>query len=112
MSNFADCMRERYGYEVIEHEYGFITYKLEGDICRAFEIFVPVEMRGGDAWRELWQELINICVLSRVKSVLGFVDLTKADPTTRLRAYLRNGATVKGAVNNIITIEWSVPDGA
>lgn len=111
MSNYALCMKERYGYEVIEHDYGFLTYRIEGEVCRAIEIFVPEENRGCGFWQMLWQELIGICVAAGVKRIIGFVDITKPEPETRLRAYMRFGAKLKGTENSVIIIEWSVPDG-
>lgn len=111
MSLYAQLMSERYGYEVIEHEYGFLTYRIEGEACRAVEIFVKEENRGCGFWQLLWQELLGLCVIRGVRSITGYVDVTKPEPETRLRAYMRTGAKLKEARDNVIVLEWSVPNG-
>ena len=107
-SNYALCMKERYGYEVIEHGFGFLTYRIDGDICTAIEIFVRKENRGGEHWKLLWQELHEICRAASARSIIGFVDTTKPDPTSRLLAYLRYGAKIKEVNAGLIILEWSV----
>lgn len=112
MSLYAQCMRERYGYQVIEQDYGFLTYKIDGSICTAIEIFVTHDSRGQGFWQMLWQELLGACLLQGARTILGFVDLRLPDPDTRLKAYMRTGARLKETADRIIVLEWTVPDGS
>ena len=104
-------MKERYDYDVIEQDYGFLTYRIEGESCRAIEIFVREDNRGCGFWQLLWQELLGICVTRGVRTIVGFVDLSRPEPGPRLRAYMRVGAKLKDARDGIIVLEWEVPHG-
>ena len=108
MSLYSECMAERYGYQVFEQENGFITYKICGDLCTAIEIFVSREHRGNGVWKDLWSGLKQRAKEEGASRIVGFVDLSKEDPARRLIAYIRYGAEIKDAQNEIIIVEWSI----
>ena len=107
MSLYAQCMKERYGYEVIETEFGFITYRIDGTNCTSTEIFVRKECRG-ILWKQLWNELVERCRSLGVTKIFGFIDTQKEDPSSRLVAYVRYGAKVVEAKDNVIVLEWEI----
>lgn len=45
MSLYADYVWEREGFETIEDEYGFATFKVDGEGCYIRDIFVSKTMR-------------------------------------------------------------------
>lgn len=108
MSLYAECMAERYGYEVIEDENGFISFYFENEVCKAFEIFVTKKRRGTEQWRFLWERLKARCKDKGINKIVGFVDISKEEPEKRLIAYVRHGAKIKDLQEKIIIIEWSI----
>lgn len=110
-SLYAQMMSERHGCEVVEYGFGFVTFRIEGEVCTALEIFVRKENRARGFWQKLWNELQEVCRARGANRIVGFVDVAKPDPTSRLAAYLRYGAQVKDVAAGVIILEWSVKNG-
>jgi L-amino acid N-acyltransferase YncA len=52
MSLYSDYIRERLGQETIEHEWGFLTYRIFGESMELYDIYIaPEERRSKKAWR-------------------------------------------------------------
>lgn len=103
---YKQCMRERYGYEVFERDYGFITYSVTDDTCSAIEYFIEEGSRGVGV--RMWKDFVEHVRNLGVKQILGFVDTRLSDPTKRLKAYFRYGARIKGISEDVIVIVWEV----
>lgn len=108
MSLYAQFVREMAGGEVIETDAGFISYLIEGEVCRFQELFVKADARGTGLHKSLWNAMIATCKQRDVKRVVWVVDTKQLNPTPRLIMYLRWGARVKDAQNNCIVLEYDL----
>ena len=61
-------------FNTLENEYGFITYKFEGDACIINDIYVNKEYRkSGKAWN-LFEELLKIVQQTSCNVLIGFCE--------------------------------------
>lgn len=73
MSLWADYQKERLGYDSIETESGFVTFKITGAVCEIFDIYVrPEDRRGRKAWA-LVDEVVETARQQRATLLVGYI---------------------------------------
>jgi len=73
MSLHSDYIRERLGQESIEHEWGFLTYKIIGDVVEVGDFYIsPAERRSGKSDR-LGDELLFRAKQAGAKRIAAWV---------------------------------------
>lgn len=111
MTLYAQFVREMAGGEVIETDDGFISYLIEGDICRFQELYVRETARGSGLHKSLWNAMVATCKARDVKRIVWCVDTRQLNPTPRLIMYLRWGGRVKDANGGLIILEYDLCHG-
>lgn len=69
MSHFADYYKERFGWEVLEAEHGFIVYNIKSPEASIEEFYVEQSKRGTQAAKKMADEVINIMKMNGCKKV-------------------------------------------
>lgn len=102
LSHWAEYKREMYGLKVLERPYGFISYKLDGEIIHIVDVFIPSSLRNGNTRRVLFDEVVKIAKENGAAQALGQVDVLLNGATRRLSFWLTMGASVFKADRNVI----------
>lgn len=101
-SFWARYQFEMHGIEAIERDYGFITYKLDGDIGHIVDVYVPEEKRQGSPRRKLFDEVAELLRSRGVTKVVGNVQVSVKGSTRRLSFWLMIGAEVYQANGGLV----------
>ena len=99
-SLWGQFLEEMNDTDVIEKDYGFISFKIEEGVCLVFDFFIAQPFRNGSYRRTLMLELHELCRFRGVSVVTGKVDLGLKDSTRTLAFWLTMDATAYKAEAN------------
>lgn len=91
MSLFADYRKEREGVDTIEHEHGFVSYKLFSDECYIIDIYVRPDFRKTGLASVLADKVKDIAKEHKCKILTGSVDTRLQSATTSAKVLLSYG---------------------
>jgi hypothetical protein len=102
MSLYKEYQKDMYDRNVLENEYGFISYKKYDDSSLyVHSFFVSKQYRQLGTARKLYKELL---VLEKPSLVSAYIDLTTVDPELPLKVFLHEGFKIINANETSITI--------
>lgn len=101
-SLWAQYQKEINGISVIEKGYGFLSYKIDGEVFHLVDLFVLPQFRNGRYRRALFMEGMEIAKEAKVANIIGTVDLLNKDATRKLAFWLKMGASVYQARQDIV----------
>lgn len=91
-----------HGLNAIERSYGFITYRIDGEVLHIADLFIDPQYRDGSARRELFEEVTKIAKSQGATTAVGQVQISANGATRRIRFWLMMGAEVYQANGNVI----------
>lgn len=103
-SLFAKYLKDRQGIEVLESEFGFITYKLNGEECFIVDMGVDEKFRLQGHGLKLLNQLEKIADENGAKVITGNIHLWDVNASNTLIAALKQGFKVVRAESNILLI--------
>lgn len=108
MSLWSEYVAERDGSEVIEKDFGFIQYRMQGEACVIDEIYVKPEFRMQGRGLELFEQVCGRARLSGKKAVLSELYVTRMNATEALKAQLAAGFIPIAAEAGIIVLKYEL----
>jgi ribosomal protein S18 acetylase RimI-like enzyme len=96
MSLWTDYLKEREGFESVETQYGFATFKITNGEMYIRDLFVLPDFRRLGKATELADMLTDIAYERRCTLLLGTVSLGLASTTDSVKALLFYGFSVHG----------------
>lgn len=91
MSHYGEYIKEREGFEIVENDSGFATYKIFGDECYLRDIFVVSEKRQSHVGLEFLKKIEEIARAAKCRVVTGTVFPAAHGSTESLTAILKVG---------------------
>lgn len=91
MSLWSEYFKERLDRETLETEEGFLTYKITGEACELFDIYVrPDKRREGVAW-QLVNEVSRKALEAGAKRLIAYVWFDARSPEDSMQAQIAYG---------------------
>jgi GNAT superfamily N-acetyltransferase len=110
MSLWADYHNERYGYETIEVEGGFICYTINPPDAAIEEFYIAPTHRGTHLAKEMMKRVFDLAQAAGAKTMW-----TKVTPGVRgaehtMQVCLNYGATLAGVRDNGVILKKEIGD--
>lgn len=102
MRRLAAYLKEREGFDSILRDEGFISYRIQGDECLIYDIFVSLDYRKKRIATELAEQVEKIAINSGCKYLSGTVIPTAKNSTESARFILSYGMKIHAAIPNAI----------
>jgi GNAT superfamily N-acetyltransferase len=103
MSLYAQYVKEREGFETLEVEHGFATYKqVDPDMVYLRDIFVEQDFRQDGIATKLSKQVAEIAKGLGATKLTGSVCIDAAGVTISMKALLGDGFQFSHAVGNMI----------
>lgn len=106
----AKYLKERGGTDILENEFGFISYRFSGSDCFICDMYVDSDQRGKSVGRNLIADLNKIALGAGSKRIIANVHLQDPGATNTLGAAFMVGFKLLTAENNIISISKMVEE--
>lgn len=90
-SHYADYIKEREGFDIIEDQYGFATYKIFGEECYLRDIYVTPQYRRSSIAMSYCDQIEQIAKESGCKFLTGSIAIGANGNTESLKAVLAAG---------------------
>lgn len=107
MSLFADYKREREQVETLEHEHGFVMYKIFGEECYIIDIYVNPDFRMTGLASLLADKVTDIAKLSNCKTLTGTIDTRLVSSTISAKILFAYGFRI---LRNDGPVTWFVKE--
>lgn len=91
LSLYGQYIKEREGKSILEKDYGFATYVINGQECYIEDIYVVPEMRKKHVASELANEVVEIAKAKGCTVLTGTVSPTAKGATESLKVLLAYG---------------------
>lgn len=101
-SHYANYIKEREGFGIVEDSRGFATYKISGEECYIKDIFVKKEFRQKNVASEFADQIAEIAKEAGCKFLTGTVCPQAEGATTSLTVLLRYGFKLLSSKENLI----------
>lgn len=108
MSLYSQYLSELQNREIIETDYGFITYYYVPDGCYIADIYILPEHRRGRKAFDLADQVAVIAKKSDVHTLIGSVILNVQGATTSLKMLLAYGFELKSTGSNFIIMSKGI----
>jgi len=100
---YGDYIKEKLGDEIIENNFGFITYRyLNVEQCYIVDIYVKPQYREGRVATDLANLVLEEAKNFGCKELLGTVVPSSKDSTISLKVLLGYGMKLKQSLDNLI----------
>lgn len=104
LSKYARYIKEKAGHELIENDFGFITYEVGKDFVHIHDLWVDPDFRDKGYGSNLVAEVIKKGKMNDCKYLTACVQLNANNLTDTLKAQLHYGFLVVGANENEIKL--------
>lgn len=108
MSLFSEYLRERTEIEMIENDYGFITFSIEGDNCYIRDLYIVPAERKNHWATDLANRVRDIALSRKCKYLTGSVCPQAKNATDSLKVLLAYGMRLDSAANNLIIFKKEI----
>jgi GNAT superfamily N-acetyltransferase len=103
---YFDYVKERLGQEVIQNEYGFILYYINGQDCFIVDLYVKPEHRRKNIATELADQVQEIAQKRRCTKIWGQVVVGSGGDFVALMSHFSWGLRLHSAnANCIVTVK-------
>jgi GNAT superfamily N-acetyltransferase len=103
MSLYSQYLAEREDKQVLENEFGFVTYKIINDNeCYIQDIYVVPEMRKEGLSFKMRDQVIELAKNMGCKTLIGSVSLDANDASRNLKIMLNDNWQVHGIAGNTL----------
>lgn len=110
MKMYADYILERQGLSLLTSEHGFIAYSLNGEECFVAELFIRKEYRRAGFAKELFKELLQICLNAKCKIITANIHLWDRGANNTLKAIQTVGFEITGAQNGVLLVSKKITE--
>lgn len=110
MSLYGKYINEREGREIVENEYGFITYIINEENCFIHDAFVLPEYRRNGAAKLLMNEIIKKARENGCKFLVAGVCPSTFGSNEALKIQLNYGFKLSSSTNNYIILKKSLEE--
>jgi len=86
ISNYGLYISEREGFNIVESDKGFATYKINGEECYIRDIYIRPEFRDKDIAKQMLDEVCRIAKEQGCNHITGSVDTNDKNATSNLKA--------------------------
>ena len=97
MSHYADYIKEREGFEIVEGDQGFMSFIIKGDECYIRDAYVAPEARMIGAGRMFMEEIEKIAKERGCSKISGSVRPSANHSTESMKALLAGGFQLHSA---------------
>ena len=104
MSLWTNYLKERLGYDAVETEAGFITYRIKGAVCEIFDIYVAPEFRRGRKGWTLVDEVVATAKQQNCTLLMGYIWAGINGASESMSAHLAYGFKIYTADGGKITM--------
>lgn len=101
---WADYIKEREGFKVLETDYSFVFYKIRNNECFISHIYTEPESRKLGLVRDLIGDLSQIAIDNGCRHLIATISLEVGEPENTLKAALKIGFKIYEAKNNVLII--------
>lgn len=108
---YAKYIKEREGFDILEGEYSFCTYKIRNEECFIGHMYVDPEHRQKSLSRLMVEQLIIIAKENNCNALVGTIDLRDRGASNTMLAALKDGFKIYEANNNVIVIAINFKEG-
>ncbi len=109
MSLFGIYVQETMGFDIIENEKGFITYKfLENDDCYVDHLFIHPGFRQSGEGTALGLQITTLAKDAGCKRLVANVNTKFKYPTQAIKAFLAFGFKIDFAIKDFICISKEI----
>jgi predicted GNAT family acetyltransferase len=91
MSLYADYLKERENFEIIENEMSFASYQIQGESLYIKDIYILPELRGQGMATDLADQIVMIGKEKGCKFIIGTVSPKDPEATRNLKVLLAYG---------------------
>ena len=109
--HFEKWFNEYMGVEVIQCEHGFMTYRIQDDVCVIYDMYVDPESRGNKVSAKMADMITVKAIEEGCKSLIGFVNIPSPYPEQSLLCQLKYGFKIKELLPNKIVLEKEIKNG-
>jgi hypothetical protein len=102
MNHYADYIKEREGFELLQHPHGFAIYKIEGEEIYLKDIYVTPQERGRHVATELADAVSEIGMGAGCIKLLGSVSMKDKNLTRNLQILLAYGFKCNCALGELL----------
>lgn len=102
---YAEYIKERENFDIIENENCFIIYKIKGDSAFISHSFTRKDLRQRGEMSTLLAELCSLLKTKDVLRLSATIDLRDVNASKTTLAALKFGFEIKAAENGILYIE-------
>jgi predicted GNAT family acetyltransferase len=108
-SLYAQYLKEREDKEILENEFGFVTYKfLNATECYIHDIFVIPEMRESGLAMQMKQDVIDIAKSKGCQTLIGSVCTSDSSASRNLKILLNDKWQIHATNGNMIFVNKSI----
>lgn len=104
MSLYADYIKEREGFEIIENEHGFFTYKISGEECYIRDIYIKRGSRRLGIATDMADELAKTAKDNGCKFLTGTCVPSTMGATESMKAMFSYGFRIHSATSDMIVL--------
>lgn len=109
MSLYADYLRESIPeVEILERDYGFITFSIVGEECYCRNCFISISHRRKKLCHSFLDEVVEIARLRGCKYITSTVVPSQPGATESLRVHWSYGMKLHSANNNLIIFKKDI----
>jgi GNAT superfamily N-acetyltransferase len=101
---YATYIKDRRGLEILENEFGFLTYKFAGEECFIAEMCIDPRKRTAGHGRSLVSQLEEMAKAAGCKYVSANIDINSGGANTILLASLLCGYEVRASNGNALLV--------
>jgi hypothetical protein len=99
---YAKYKKEREGKEVLETEYGFASWCIDGEVCYIEDIFVDLYHRQSGLAAKMADDICRLAKDRGCKTLLGSVNVQTQGSTTSMKVLLAYGMKLRSVNGQMI----------
>lgn len=107
-SHYAQYIKAREGFDIIENAYGFATYKITNDECYVRDIFVEKQYRNDGAATRLCDKIKEIARGGGCKWLTGSVVPSAPHSTESMKVVLAYGFQLAACSPDFIILKFKL----
>lgn len=105
-SHYANYVKEREGFEVLENDKGFFEFKIDGENCYIRAMYIAPEFRSAGAAKELAAWVEETARVNGCKYLTGTIipSLNKAQASESMGIQLKYGFKIESVHDDLIIL--------
>jgi ribosomal protein S18 acetylase RimI-like enzyme len=101
-SMYAAYLKELEGFEIVQHEHGYMTYKLFPEHAYIRDVYVMPEFRQTGVGRDMMKQVVDEAKKCKLNKLVGSVVPSHNDSDYRMEVMRRSGFVLLQSQDDII----------